>query len=122
MDAECLTAMRTHSWSGNVREPRNAVQRAMIERRRGYLGVGNLLPSILRLKSEVERMVFNIGTSLAEIERETILRTFHATGGNHRRMARILGILSGTLYETLAKCGLRADDGRFDLSNGSKPS
>src|SRR5262249_9151504 len=91
---------------GNVRELRNAVQRAMIERRRGYLRVDNLPATVRRFKRESEPMTFNVGTSLAELQREATIRTLRATGGNYRRAARILGISPNTFYKALAKYGV----------------
>src|SRR5262245_46350646 len=51
-------------------------------------------------------MTFNVGTSLAELQREATIRTFRATCGNHRRAAKILGISPNTLYKALAKYGV----------------
>jgi len=106
LNEECRAALRAHSWPGNVRELRNAVQRAMIERRRGYLKAENLPATVRRFKRESEPMTFNVGMSLAELQREATIRTFRATCGNHRRAAKILGISPNTLYKALAKYGV----------------
>ena len=61
----------------------------MIERRRGYLRAENLPATVRRFRRESEPMTFNVGTSLAELQREATIRTLRATGGNHRRAAKI---------------------------------
>jgi transcriptional regulator of acetoin/glycerol metabolism len=78
----------------------------MIERRRGCLRAENLPATVRRFKGESEPLTFNVGTSLAELQREATIRTLRATGGNHRRAAKILGISPNTLYKALAKYGV----------------
>jgi transcriptional regulator of acetoin/glycerol metabolism len=78
----------------------------MIERRRGYVRAENLPATVRRFRRESEPMTFNVGTSLAELQREATIRTLRATGGNHRRAAKILGISPNTLYKALAKYGV----------------
>jgi len=92
----------------------------MIARRRGYLRTENLPATVRRFKRESEPMTFNVETSLAELQREATIRTLRATGGNHRRAARILGTSPNTLHKTLAKYGVEADgtNPEPDRSNG----
>ena len=49
----------------------------------------------------------NAGESLAELERQTILRTLASVGGNRRAAATKLGIGLRTLYEKLKRYELR---------------
>ena len=46
---------------------------------------------------------FTVGQSLADIEREMIVKTMQATRGNRTRAAKMLGISVRTLYTKLLK-------------------
>jgi DNA-binding NtrC family response regulator len=46
---------------------------------------------------------FSVGQSLADIEREMIVKTMQATRGNRTRAAKMLGISVRTLYTKLLK-------------------
>jgi DNA-binding NtrC family response regulator len=48
-------------------------------------------------------VTFSVGQSLADIEREMIIKTMQATRGNRTRAAKMLGISVRTLYTKLLK-------------------
>jgi len=94
-------------WRGNVRELRNALERAAI------LADGNAIDeSHLRLEaSTAPGPAPASGASptvkpLADLEREAIDRALAETGGNRREAAERLGIGVRTLYEKLKRYGL----------------
>jgi len=102
-----LRLLRTHSWPGNVRELKNCVQRAFI-----------LADTEVELESMIVcaavnsdpagRLSFAVGTSLADIERKTILATLAHCQGNKRRAAEILGVSLKTLYNRLNEYAAQA--------------
>ena len=53
-----------------------------------------------------ERVRFDVGMSLEDLEREAIARTLESVDGNRRRAADILGIGERTLYRKLKMYGL----------------
>jgi DNA-binding NtrC family response regulator len=57
--------------------------------------------------AEPARATLVAGGSLAELERQTIVRTLAAVGGNRRLAATKLGIGLRTLYEKLKRYDLR---------------
>src|SRR3954466_11134565 len=98
-----LTALTRHSWPRNVRELRNAVDRAAV------LGSGapldckdfaltngataqNGTSGALDLRSQVEA-----------VEREAIQRALQASNGNRRQAANLLGISLRTLFYKLRR-------------------
>lgn len=90
-------ALQGYAWTGNVRELRQIVQRA-------YLQGGDLLV----LQRPVESLVAVHGTAsttdtLADIEREAILRALAACKGDRTAAARRLGISTKTIYNKLAR-------------------
>ena len=86
-----------HPWPGNVRELENAMERAA-----ALAGPGPVPAEILPLAPPPRALA---PRTLAEVEREHILRTFEANRGNHARTAAQLGIGPATLYRKLQGYG-----------------
>jgi len=94
-----MEALQRHSWPGNVRELENAIERGLVLGSGGAIGIGDL-PPLIRAKSGGP--VTPPGSvSLAEVEREHILRTLRAVGGNRAAAARLLAVDRKTLYRKL---------------------
>ena len=107
-----------YRWPGNVRELKNVIERAVVLASGEYVDHEDLVLSRLKtagetegggepsaLAKEYEPM------SLADIEREHILRTLNSTGWNKSRAAGILGIERSTLDRKIR---------RYELA-GQKP-
>ncbi len=102
-------SIRMAVWRGNVRELRNVVQRAFImaddwisiDDARG-LPVVEAGPSGVQGGLDGRRIAFEVGTTLAELERQAILSTLNFCRENKRETARTLGISLKTLYTRLA--------------------
>jgi two-component system NtrC family response regulator len=88
-----LNAMLAHDWPGNVRELENAIERAVVLCKGTELTADDL-PATLRGARPAQRDAGSLipGASLAEIEREAILRTLELLGGSTSRAAEMLGI------------------------------
>jgi DNA-binding NtrC family response regulator len=99
---EVLALLLSHPWHGNVRELENAMERAVV-----LTGDSTLTPAhfpTLRRAAPVEGAprpgagtgaslgVRIPGSTLAELEREAILRTLEAVGGSTSKAAAILDI------------------------------
>src|SRR5439155_27065384 len=96
---EALEALRRYGWPGNVRELENAIERALVLGTTARIGMGDLPPAVrLRSAGEVppERPL-----SLADVERDHILRTLRAAGGNRAAAARLLAVDRKTLSRKL---------------------
>ena len=97
-----IEALERHSWPGNIRELRNVIERGVILSSGESLTVGNLTDS-----SEVVAPP----TSLAEVERDHILKTLQ--GANWRvkgpyGAAKRLQVNPITLYSRMGKLDIRA--------------
>ncbi|TCD48588.1 sigma-54 dependent transcriptional regulator [Chlorobium sp. N1] len=123
---EALEGSKSYQWPGNIRELKNAVQRAAVTRK------GEIIETLRPLHSHgagsaaaIEGGVNAGGSvrqpgapdqsghspnmqsySLEEHEREAILKAYKASNGNLTKTARILGIGRATLYRKLDKFGL----------------
>ena len=102
-ETDFASALQSHSWPGNVREMRNAMERLAVLAPGPALTAEDfrqfcLSPATLEL-SETEPL------SLAEAERQAIERALAATAGNKTQAARLLGITPKTLSAKLALYG-----------------
>ena len=103
----CESILLRHRWPGNVRELRSAVQRAYL------LEPGNELhvvpvhsPPAIVGESETD-IVFSVGMTLAELERQALLKTLAYYNNDKSATARALGVSVRTIHNHLA----RHDDG-----------
>jgi DNA-binding NtrC family response regulator len=93
--------VKAYPWPGNVRDLRNAVERAVIAAT-GPLILPRDLPPRLRRATPPPRMLpIPIGLTLGEVERTLILSTLEYCHGNRTRAARVLGIGRRTLQKKL---------------------
>jgi two-component system response regulator HydG len=104
--AEKLVA---YSWPGNIRELRNAIERAVALTRFDHIRVEDL-PE--RIQSFEARHVVVAGddleelVTLEEMEKRYILKVLQAAGGNKSLAAKQLGVGRRTLYRKLGDYGV----------------
>src|SRR5690348_7810937 len=96
-------ALETYNWPGNIRELKNAVERAVIFGKGATLTPGDL-PENIR---EADTGTVAGMRSLEEIEREAIQKTLEGTHYKITRAAEILGISRKTLLDKRKKYGLQ---------------
>jgi len=91
-----------HSWPGNIREMRNALERALIAAGDAATVTVHDLPMELRaVGTEVDDGTALREATLAEVERAHIERTVRRLGGNRTHAARELGISRATLINKI---------------------
>jgi two-component system NtrC family response regulator/two-component system response regulator HydG len=97
---DVLALLLSHSWPGNVRELENAMERAVVLTSEGVLTPSHF-PTLRRAAGAdapkpaagVAALGVRIpGSTLADLEREAILRTLEAVGGSTSKAAAILDI------------------------------
>jgi DNA-binding NtrC family response regulator len=105
---DAMEILKNHEWPGNIRELRNAVERAVILCD-GELILREHLPPDMAGKSP-ERHTFRLpyGLSLDAVEREYILGSLQRNGNNKARTAEILGVSEKTLYNKLNRYAAEA--------------
>jgi len=101
-----ITELRARHWPGNVRQLRNAIERAAAVSRGGPIDIDHLPP-----RDDVARDLPKTGSSWrswqAESERAFLLGQLDAHGWNRSATARALGMSRQTLHERLRRHGLR---------------
>jgi len=101
-DNDCLQALKSHQWPGNVRQLRNVIERAVIVGRPPLLTLGDL-PGEIKPSHGEGSMQIRLGSTLEDVERELIAKTIEFTGGNKTRAAEVLGVSLKTLYNRLER-------------------
>jgi len=120
---EALAQLERCRWSGNVRELRNAVQRAYVMAPDEHVDqrwLPSAQPAVAAMAASAvgepgaqqPLLSFPIGTSMAEIERTVILATLQHYNQHKERVAAVLGISLKTLYNRLKEYTAEADHGR----------
>ena len=105
---EVFAALRAHPWPGNVRQLRNAMERAVVMSD-GEVLLPRHLPAELLLpaaRSEARQADHEPTCSLAEMERRMIQRALRETGRNFSLAAERLGIHRNTLRRKISEYGL----------------
>jgi transcriptional regulator with PAS, ATPase and Fis domain len=108
-DAE--RALISYEWPGNVREMRNAIERAMILEESPTLTLPSLPVATTRAETRSPSaltlaQVLESGISLEENERMLLRSALEKTGGNQTQAAQMLGITRDTLRYRMKKFAL----------------
>jgi two-component system response regulator AtoC len=110
IEPSTVKALSIHGWPGNIRELRNAVERAMLMTRGDVLTLADfqmLLPTQggangggFRLPTE--------GLRFEDLERDLVVQALQRTGGNQTRAATLLGMNRDQIRYRIEKFGLSA--------------
>ena len=106
-----LTALRTYTWPGNIRELEHCVESAVV-----FCRGQDVQPAHLSLPHEPGDIAewddprphdsVPSGLTLEDVEKRYILRTLAESGGNRTRAAEALGIGRNTLVRKLKRYGI----------------
>ena len=98
---EALEMLKTHYWSGNIRELQNCIEKAVI------MSDGNMLNAsdieLPQSRSSVSNSAMSGNETLEETEEKTIRAAMARFGGNLSMVAKSLEISRPTLYAKLKK-------------------
>jgi DNA-binding NtrC family response regulator len=95
---EVRRALLTHQWPGNIRELRNAIERAVLLSPPGQFTLGALGPRAAPSRAGAP---LPFPATLAEIQRAAARAMLEASGGNRSEAARRLGISRSRLQRLL---------------------
>ncbi|HEY6514215.1 MAG TPA: sigma-54 dependent transcriptional regulator [Burkholderiaceae bacterium] len=114
LSREAVAKLERYRWPGNVRELRNVMQRAFVMTA-GDMITDEWLPTSgvvaaaagepANAEPTGQTITVQVGTSIAQAERQLILATFEHCGHNKERTAAALGISLKTLYNRLKEFG-----------------
>jgi two-component system response regulator AtoC len=101
-----LRALQEHGWPGNIREVRNAVERAMLLTEgtwlepRDFPALGTKVQTANGIALPAE------GVNLEELERSLVVQALERSGGNQTRAAGLLGLNRDQIRYRIEKFGL----------------
>ncbi len=103
--------LSSHSFPGNVRELRAALQHAVILSRGGTIELAHLPHEIAALAgAPATSSVPLLADAMRSYERQQLLAALRVSTGNRTRAARMLGISRKNLWEKLRAHGIDADE------------
>ncbi|MBA2380364.1 MAG: sigma-54-dependent Fis family transcriptional regulator [Blastocatellia bacterium] len=116
-----IEALKAYSWTGNVRQLRNCLERAALLSDNGRITVKELPPEVA-YRTEKSNVSVNysspkvqpgpgayptgVTTNLRETERQQIITALEKTGWHRGKTAELLGISPSTLYRRLREYDL----------------
>ena len=115
---EAVAALAMHSWPGNVRELENLVERLVILRGDGEIGLedlpANYRPNQIRdtrgtAAPRVPETGLPFNDVVDQFETDLILQALEQTHWNKNRAAQLLGLNRTTLLEKIKKKGLSSE-------------
>ena len=103
---DAVEAMKRHSWHGNIRELKNALERAVILTRGDQIEL-DALPIEVQRHTERENKHQQLSAfELASAEKLHIQKVLNYTNGNKTKTSELLGIALTTLYRKLSEFGI----------------
>jgi DNA-binding NtrC family response regulator len=120
LTAPVLEALGAFSWTGNVRQLRNCLERAALLADNGRITIKELPPEVVYRSEKTNVSVsytapgangigsfHNVApTNLRDVERQQILTALEKTGWHRGKTAELLGISPSTLYRRLREYDL----------------
>ncbi|WP_187770688.1 sigma-54-dependent transcriptional regulator [Cognatilysobacter lacus] len=108
-DAERMLAR--HPWPGNIRELRSVLQRAYLLSDGPLVRIPTLGQRAMPLHQDRNSIVFHVGMSYADVEREMLLKTLANVDGDKTEAARVLGVSVRTIHNQLARLSVAEAEG-----------
>ena len=100
---EALQRLCSYSWPGNVRQLRNAIERARVLADDAWITLENLPPGILAADAEMSLAAGSSNVDLESLNRQHVAETYRRCDRNKTKTARSLGINRRSLYRLLEK-------------------
>lgn len=97
-----VAAIRDHDWSGNGREVRSRLLRALDAAKGEWIFPADIFPELNQGDAEVH----TLADARDRAERRQIIRAIEQTGGQIAEAARVLNVSRTTLWEKMQKLGI----------------
>jgi two-component system response regulator AtoC len=104
------TLLEQYRWPGNIRELRNAIERAMLLMDRDWLEPDDFT-TLTRSVTATQFKLPPEGLNLEEVERQLLVQALERAGGNQTQAAQLLGINRDQVRYRIEKFGLPTGKG-----------
>ena len=110
IDGGAMSWLQQLPWSGNIRQLRQSIERAVLMTSRDVLTVDDFRAPLTMDAAgpSTEGAAPGGSVNLEEMEREMIVKTMKQFGGNISKVAEALGLSRAALYRRLEKFGIPA--------------
>jgi DNA-binding NtrC family response regulator len=104
---DAVKGLEAYPWPGNIRELRNAVERAML-----LTEADTLVPDHFPVLAPRAQFTHGVelpagGVDLEQLERDLVVQALTRTGGNQTRAASLLGLNRDQIRYRIEKFGLK---------------
>jgi DNA-binding NtrC family response regulator len=106
VDPQCREMLQQYGWPGNIRELENTIERAVVLTRSGIIKKELFSLACRGGTIQNDDFAFVPGITIADAEKELIIRTLEHCNQNRTKAARILGISIRTLRNKLNEYGM----------------
>ena len=106
---ETMEVLMEYDYPGNVRELQNLVERLVVLKKKGFIGIEDLPEKFyIQQRPENERVDLHRGydTLVSEFEQSLILKALSETNGVKSKAAQILSMNRTTLIEKMKRLGI----------------
>ena len=116
LSPELMRVMEGYTWTGNVRELRNTIERMVVESTANIIDVSAFKKGETVVVEQSSRPLADAGvalsyqTAMESYERDYIRAVISDCGGNLRTAAEKMELHLSTLYRKLEKLGLKAEE------------
>jgi Nif-specific regulatory protein len=104
--AQTLLVIKTHSWPGNIRELKNAVERAVIMCEGPMISVEDL-PFFVAEKETASFNNLNLKEAVHGFKKKHLIRTLQSVQGNRTKAAKILKIQRTYLSRLISELDIK---------------
>jgi DNA-binding NtrC family response regulator len=102
---EAMAMLEQHRWPGNIRELRNAIERAMLLLDREWIAPEDLSAIVRPALAALFRLPAD-GVNLEDVERQLLVQALERAGGNQTQAGHLLGINRDQVRYRIEKFGL----------------
>ncbi len=117
-----LVLLEQYRWPGNIRELRNAIERAMLLLDRDWLEPDDFSTLTRSTAANLEVRLPANGVVLEEVERQLVVQALERTGRNQTRAGQLLGINRDQVRYRIEKFGLARPQGDRRTNQDTAPA
>lgn len=106
VEENVVSALLQYDWPGNIRQLRNAIERAKILAEDNLIELKNFPPEVVETSDAASSVTSQESLVLGDMTRRKVIEALQRSQGNKSQAAQSLGITRRSLYRLLEKHGI----------------